>query len=134
LPDRRGIREHVFEDVRARFDELVERHHPATTPESAPLVERICAQARAENRAAAAQLVAIGELFAYRLSRCAETEEWAIDTMQAVAHPRGQPQVLLPHPSRCEDVSSLGSGDGEEAPFAGDALELVRSAVFKFKS
>ncbi|WP_141681925.1 DUF222 domain-containing protein, partial [Mycobacterium malmoense] len=36
-------------------------------------------------RAAAAQLVAIGELFAYRLSRCGETEEWAIDTMAAVA-------------------------------------------------
>ena len=26
-----------------------------------------------------------GELFAYRLSRCSETEEWAIDTMEAVA-------------------------------------------------
>ncbi|MFP2994251.1 HNH endonuclease signature motif containing protein, partial [Mycobacterium intracellulare] len=35
--------------------------------------------------AAAAQLVAIGELFAYRLSRCAETEEWAVDTEAAVA-------------------------------------------------
>ena len=33
----------------------------------------------------AAQLVAIGELFAYRLSRCSDTEEWAIDTMDAVA-------------------------------------------------
>ena len=37
--------------------------------------------ARAENRAAAAQLAAIGELFAYRLSRCSETEDWAVDTM-----------------------------------------------------
>ncbi len=41
--------------------------------------------ARVENRAAAAQLVAVGELFAYRLSRCAETEEWAVDTEAAVA-------------------------------------------------
>ncbi|SOJ55125.1 hypothetical protein MSIMFB_02614 [Mycobacterium simulans] len=49
------------------------------------MVDRICASARAENRAAAAQLVAIGELFAYRLSRCSETEQWAIDTMAAVA-------------------------------------------------
>ncbi|OBG25232.1 HNH endonuclease signature motif containing protein [Mycobacterium sp. 852002-51057_SCH5723018] len=75
----------MFEDVRARFDELVERCHPSKTPESAVLVERIGAAARFENRAAAAQLVAIGELFAYRLSRCSENEDWAIDTMEAVA-------------------------------------------------
>ncbi len=49
------------------------------------MVERICAATRAENRAAAAQLVAVGELFGYRLSRCSETEDWAIDTMEAVA-------------------------------------------------
>ncbi len=75
----------MFDDVRARFDELVERHYPSKTSESAALVARIGTSARAENRAAAAQLVAVGELFAYRLSRCAETEEWAIDTMEAVA-------------------------------------------------
>jgi hypothetical protein len=69
----------------ARLEEMFERHHPSTTPESAGLVERICAAARAENRAAAAQLVAIGELFGYRLSRCSETEEWAIDTEEAVS-------------------------------------------------
>jgi hypothetical protein len=69
----------------ARLEEMLERHHPSTTPESAGLVERICAAARAENRAAAAQLVAIGELFGYRLSRCSETEEWAIDTEEAVS-------------------------------------------------
>ena len=63
----------------------MERYCPSTTPESAAFVERICVSARAENRAAAAQLVAIGELFGYRLSRCSETEEWAIDTMEAVA-------------------------------------------------
>jgi Domain of unknown function (DUF222) len=71
-------------EVIARFDELFERRHPSTTPESAVLVDRICASGRAENRAAAAQLVAIGELFAYRLSRCSNTEEWAIDTEEAV--------------------------------------------------
>ncbi len=48
-------------------------------------MERICVSARAENRAAAAQLAAIGELFTYRLSRCSETEDWAIDTMEAVS-------------------------------------------------
>jgi hypothetical protein len=74
----------MFEDVRARFDEMIERCHPSKTAESAALVERICAAWRAENRDAAAQLAAIHELFRYRLSRCSESEDWAIDTMAAV--------------------------------------------------
>ncbi|ORA26564.1 HNH endonuclease signature motif containing protein [Mycobacterium angelicum] len=57
----------------------------SATAESAELIERICCASRAENRAAAAQLVAIGQLFAYRLSRCSETEDWALDTQEAVA-------------------------------------------------
>ena len=72
-------------EVIARFEELMERHYPSTTAQSAALVERIGAAARFENLAAAAQLAAIGELFAYRLSRCSETEDWAADTMEAVA-------------------------------------------------
>jgi hypothetical protein len=72
-------------EVIARFDELFERRHPSTTPESGALVDRICAFTRVENRAAAEQLVAIGQLFAYRLSRCSENEDWAIDTEEAVA-------------------------------------------------
>jgi hypothetical protein len=75
----------MFEDVIAWFDELIERCYPSATPESAALLERIGMAARVESRAAAAQLVAVGELFAYRLSRCAETEEWAVDTEAAVA-------------------------------------------------
>jgi hypothetical protein len=75
----------MFEDVIARFDELFERRHPSTTAESAAMVDRICAAARVENRAAAAQLAAIGDLFGYRLSRCSDTEEWAVDTEEAVA-------------------------------------------------
>lgn len=71
-------------EVIARFDELFDRHYPSTTPESTALVDRICAATRAENRAAAAQLVAIGELFALRLSRCGDTAEWAVDTTAAV--------------------------------------------------
>jgi Domain of unknown function (DUF222) len=71
-------------EVIARFDELFERRHPSRTPESAALVDRICASWRAENQAAAAQLGAIGDLFAYRLSRCSDTEEWAVDTEEAV--------------------------------------------------
>jgi hypothetical protein len=68
----------------ARCDEYWERRHPSTTPESTAMVDRICTATRAENRAAAEQLAAIGELFRYRLSRCGETEEWAIDTEEAV--------------------------------------------------
>jgi hypothetical protein len=71
--------------VTAQFDELFERRYPSTTPESAALVDRICASSRAENRAAAEQLVAIGDLFAYRLSRCSDTEAWAVDTEEAVS-------------------------------------------------
>ncbi|OBF85363.1 hypothetical protein A5791_02315 [Mycobacterium sp. 852002-51163_SCH5372311] len=74
------------EQVIAYFDELAARCElRAPTTESAAWVQRASAAVRAENRAAAAQLVAIGELFAYRLSRCSETEDWAIDTMEAVA-------------------------------------------------
>jgi hypothetical protein len=66
------------------MDEAFERRHPSTTPDSAALVDRICSSSRIENRAAAAQLAAIGELFVYRLSRCSDTEAWAVDTMEAV--------------------------------------------------
>ncbi|GFG97743.1 hypothetical protein MTIM_36220 [Mycobacterium timonense] len=69
----------------AQLEELVERCHPSVTAESAALLEHVGLAARVENRAAAAQLVAIGQLFAYRLSRCAETEDWAVDTEAAVA-------------------------------------------------
>ncbi|WP_191496330.1 DUF222 domain-containing protein, partial [Mycobacterium simulans] len=72
-------------EVIARFDEMFERCYPSTTAESAAMVDRVCASARAENRAAAEQLVAIGELFAYRLSRCSDTEQWAVDTEAAVS-------------------------------------------------
>jgi Domain of unknown function (DUF222) len=94
MSERRGIIEHMFESVSgrrpspasiARLDELFERRHPSTTSVSTALLDRICAATRAENRAAAAQLAAIGELFGYRLSRCSDTEEWAVDTEEALA-------------------------------------------------
>src|ERR1700677_2551337 len=75
----------MFDGVIVGFGETVERNHPSDTAESGAVVERICASSRAENRAAAAQLGAIGELFGYRMSRCSDTEDWAIDTMEAVA-------------------------------------------------
>jgi hypothetical protein len=78
------------EEVRAGFAwlERVIDHREgltAATEESAGWVGRIRAAARVQNQAAAAELVAIGELFAYRLARSAETAEWAIDTEAAVA-------------------------------------------------
>src|SRR5581483_10194179 len=70
----------------AGFDEMFAGCVVRTpTAESRSWVARIAEASRAENRAAAAQLVAMGELFAYRLSQSAETQEWAIDTMEAVA-------------------------------------------------
>ena len=72
-------------EVIARFDELYERHHPSPRRSRRPWWIGSARRARPENRAAAAQLAAIGELFGYRLSRCSETEDWAIDTEEAVA-------------------------------------------------
>jgi hypothetical protein len=72
-------------EVIAQFDELFERRYPSRTAESAVLVDRIGASWRAQNRGAAAALTAIGELFAYRLTRCSDTEQWAVDTEAAVS-------------------------------------------------
>ncbi|HTY30989.1 DUF222 domain-containing protein, partial [Mycobacterium sp.] len=71
--------------VIARFDDMIERCYSSTTAESAALLDGIGASARAENRQAAAQLELIGRLFRYRLSRCSDNEDCAIDTMEAVA-------------------------------------------------
>jgi Domain of unknown function (DUF222) len=91
--------------VIARFDELFERRHLSTTAESTALLDEICAFSRVADRAVAAQLGVIGELFGYRLSRCSETEDWAADTMEAVAAEvaaalrvsRGVAETLLHH-------------------------------------
>jgi Domain of unknown function (DUF222) len=72
-------------EVVARFDELFERRYPTRTTESAAFLDRIGASWRDQNRGAAAALTAIGELFAYRLTRCSDTEDWAVDTEAAVS-------------------------------------------------
>ena len=72
-------------EVIARFDELFERRYPSRTTESTALLDRIGASWRAQNRAAASALAAIGELFGYRLARCSDTEDWAVDTEAAVS-------------------------------------------------
>jgi Domain of unknown function (DUF222) len=72
-------------EVIARFDELFERRYPSRTTESAALLAQAHGCSRAENQAVAAQLTAIGRLFAYRLARCAENDDWAVDTEAAVS-------------------------------------------------
>ena len=72
-------------EVIARFDEMFERRYPSRTTESTALLDRIGSSWRAQNRGAAAALAAIGELFAYRLTRCSDTEDWAVDTEAAVS-------------------------------------------------
>ena len=56
-----------------------------STPESAALLDRVSDAARAEARAAAERLVAIGELFVLRCRDSGECEDWAADTWDAVA-------------------------------------------------
>ncbi len=96
-----GTIEHVFEPLNVQppdtedravlwawlddMDKLRRRVLRTPTAESAGWMEAVRAGARLENQAAAAQLKAIGELFAYRLTQSAETADWAIDTMEAVA-------------------------------------------------
>jgi Domain of unknown function (DUF222) len=52
---------------------------------AAMVVERICAAARAENRAAGQRLAVIGELDVLRLRQAGERETWCTDTQEAVA-------------------------------------------------
>ncbi|MCV7289773.1 HNH endonuclease [Mycolicibacterium wolinskyi] len=64
---------------------MFEQCDPTETPESSAMIERICSSSRRENREAAGRLAAVAELFAYRLSRSTESEDWAIDTTEVVA-------------------------------------------------
>ena len=70
-----GIVEHMFEYWYAS----------RPTPESAALLGRVRDAGRTEARAAAARLVAIGELFVLRCRDSGEREDWAMDTWDAVA-------------------------------------------------
>ena len=70
----------------AALEEMFERWRLRTpTSESAEWMEQISAAVRIENQAVAAQLAAIGGLFRSRLAQCSETEDWAMDAMEAVA-------------------------------------------------
>jgi len=71
----------------ARWRESVVRRQVLAVPteESAGWIARISAAARCANQDAAAELVAIGGLFGHRLIQGGEQDNWAIDTMKAVA-------------------------------------------------
>ncbi len=75
----------MFDDLTAWFTEARERRDPSAMPGPAGMVERIREATRWENRAAAAQLDGIWDLFSSQLARHRETEDWAVDTMEAVA-------------------------------------------------
>jgi Domain of unknown function (DUF222) len=53
--------------------------------DAAGVVDRMCAAARAENRAAGERLAAIGELDVLRLRECGERETWSTDTWDAIS-------------------------------------------------
>ena len=94
-------------EVIARFDalaqQMVERwQHP--TPDGRVLrtwMEPASGPSgRVGEPGAAEQLVAIGELFGHRLSRCSETEDWAIDTMDGGGRRGGRGVADQPRPGR----------------------------------
>lgn len=55
------------------------------TAESTGWLNQIATAVRTENRSVAAQLGAIGQLFRYRHSQCSGSDDWAVDTTEAVA-------------------------------------------------
>jgi hypothetical protein len=82
-----GTIAHLFEQSSGRvlspeaiagLEEMFERWRLRTpTTESTGWMEQIGTAVPIENRAVAAQLVAIWQLFGYRLAQCSETEDWA---------------------------------------------------------
>jgi hypothetical protein len=70
--------EHMFDS------RLYEDWKPPQTEGSRALIDRMCAAGRAESRAAAARLDAVGELFELRRGQRGEAADWAVDTWAAV--------------------------------------------------
>ncbi|ORV49566.1 hypothetical protein AWC05_02315 [Mycobacterium florentinum] len=63
---------------------MLERMFDRAADAASSIVDRVCAAARAENRAAGARLAAIGELDVLRLRECGERETWVGDTWDAI--------------------------------------------------
>lgn len=71
--------------IECMFDtRLHEYWEPSQTERSRALMERMCGSGRAEARAAADRLVAVGELFELRRAQRGEEADWAVDTWAAV--------------------------------------------------
>lgn len=99
------------------------------TAESPEWTGRIRAAARLANQAAAAQLVAIGELFAHRYARCAQAQEWVVDAVAAevaaalrISQPRAR--------GRVEDARALR----ERLPKVGQVFALGDIDVEAFRT
>jgi hypothetical protein len=74
----------VLDEWAQQIEERLQQRTP--TADSAECMHQITTAVRIENQAVAAQLAAIGRLFRHRLSQTStETQDWAIDTMDAVA-------------------------------------------------
>jgi hypothetical protein len=63
---------------------LHEYWEPPQTERSRALIDRMCGAGRAEARAAADRLDAVGELFEMRRAERGEQADWAVDTWAAV--------------------------------------------------
>jgi len=104
------ILEHMFEYALA----------VRSTPESAGLLDRVGEAHRAEARAAAARLVAVGELFVVRLRDSGERAEWTMDTQEAVAA-----QVAAAVNLQCRDgveLSAVWDRDARSASAGGQGV------------
>lgn len=70
----------------ARVEPMFEYYYASRpTPESAALLERVREAGRAEARAAARRLLAVGELFVLRCRDSGEQQDWSTDAWAAVA-------------------------------------------------
>ena len=74
-----------------------------------PLIDRICASARAENRAAAKGLVSIDNLYRLRLREDGGRDDWAMDTIEQVT---------------AEVAAALRISQGLAASRVGDAIAM----------
>ena len=78
-------------DLPRIFEPMFDESHAAARP----LIDRICASARAENRAAAKGLVSIDDLYRLRLREDGGRDDWAMDTIEQVTAEVSPPRCGL---------------------------------------
>ncbi|KAA8961793.1 MAG: DUF222 domain-containing protein [Mycobacterium sp.] len=100
---------------------LVSRDASSTASSTgAAVVDRICAAARAENRAAGERLVAIGELHVLRARETGGCVDWATDTWDAVAAEVAA--ALRIHPALASSYVGYAQIMRQQLPQVGAAL------------